>query len=42
MIDNDAERLEKLFDLYSRMTAGKPPSGRAGRGKAHNRSAESH
>jgi hypothetical protein len=42
MIDNDTERLEKLGVLHSRMTAGKPPSGRAGRGKAHNRSAESH
>jgi hypothetical protein len=37
---NDTERLEKLFELYTRMTAGKPSSGRAGNGKARRRSAD--
>mgnify|MGYP003382319640 CR=1 FL=1 len=34
MIDNDAERLEKLFDLYTKMTAQaalQPPERAVGR-----------
>lgn len=39
---NDTERLEKLFDLYTRMTAGKRDGASCGKGKAAKHQAHAH